>query len=674
MRLIPLALLFSLTSLPLCAKRFDLDALSRIVRVSDPQLSPDGRSIAVLVSRANLEENRFDVDLMLVDVATKAQRVLTQRPGLSQPRWSPQGDQIGFLATVDNKRQLFVLPMAGGEARQVTKSPTGLQQFTFSPDGTRVAFVASDEPPVKPGFERHNKSFEIQNNDFLTTVAPLPSHLWVIAISQGKAARLTSGSWTLPISFPPGAPASPVNWTPDGKSLAIVKVATPYSGDFTQTSVQIVDSETGAMRPLTGVAKSETQPLISPDGQRVAYWYPRDGANRNVNEIYVTTLGGGEGRSVTRAVDRNIQRSIWMPNSDSLLISANDGTGVSLWQQPLNGPARRIDTGKVVATASFWLDASVSAKGQIAFTGSEPNWPIELYYLASPDGPSAKPVRLTDFNQPIAALELGKTETVRWPGADGYANDGVVTYPPGFSASNKYPLVLYIHGGPRSASKEAFSNYAQSFAAQGWVVFEPNYRGSDNLGNAFQAAIWNDSGRGPGRDVMSGVELLKKRGWVDESKMATCGWSYGGYMTTWLLGNYPQVWKVAVAGAAVTDWMDQYNLGDANVRRGDAFGGSPYTDAARLESMRVQSPIFYASKVKAPTLILATTGDFRVPITQSYRFYHALRDNGVTTKFIGYPVYGHSPSDPVHQRDIMHRYVSWLKSYLDPGSPSSGGI
>ena len=666
-----MSLLFLLSSLEIAAKRFDLDALSHIVRLSDPQLSPDGKSIAVLVSRTNLEENRSDVDLVLVDIATKAQRILTQRRGISQPRWSPQGDQLGFLATVENKPQLFILPMASGEARQVTKSPTGLQQFAFAPDGTRIAFVASDEQAVKPGFERHNKSFEIQNNDFLTTVQPVPSHLWVIASRNGTARRLTSGAWTLPISFPPGAPASPVNWTPGGKSLAIVKVATPYSGDFNQTTVQIVDAESGQMRALTGVAKSETQPVISPDGQRVAYWYPRDGAGRNVNEIYVSAMGGGEGRSVTRAIDRNIQRSIWMPGSDTLLVSANDGTGVSLWLQPLTGAARRIDTGKVVATAAFWLDASVSPKSQIAFTGSEPNWPVELYYLESP---SAKPVRLTEFNQPIAALELGKSETVRWQGPDGYSNDGVVTYPPGFAAGQKYPLVLYIHGGPRSASKEGFSNYAQSFAAQGWVVFEPNYRGSDNLGNAFQAAIQNDSGAGPGRDVMSGLDLLKKRGWVDEARVATCGWSYGGYMTTWLLGNYPQVWRAAVAGASVTDWMDQYNLGDANVRRGDAFGGSPYTDPARLESMRTQSPITYASKVKAPTLILATTGDFRVPVVQSYRFYHALRDNGVTTKFIGYPVYGHSPSDPVHQRDIMRRYVEWLKSYLDAGStaPSSG--
>jgi dipeptidyl aminopeptidase/acylaminoacyl peptidase len=322
--------------------------------------------------------------------------------------------------------------------------------------------------------------------------------------------------------------------------------------------------------------------------------------------------------------------------------------------------------GRVVATASFWLDASVNERGQIALTGSEPGSPIEIYLLDSAGG---RPRQLTHYNKAITALELGKTETVRWTGQDGVANDGVVTYPPNFETGKKYPLVLYIHGGPRSASKEAFSNYAQLFAAQGWVVFEPNYRGSDNLGNAYQAAIWNDAGAGPGRDAMSGVEMLKKRGWVDEARMATCGWSYGGYMTTWLLGNYPKVWRAAVAGAAVTDWMDQYNLGDANVRRGSAFGGSPYTEEKRMEQMRVQSPMTYVNNVTAPTLIMATTGDYRVPITESYRFYHALRDRGVTTQFIGYPVAGHSPTDPVHQRDVYRRYVGWLKQYLD--SPAS---
>ncbi len=647
----------------LLAERFDVNTPGRIIRPSDPQVSPDGKQIAAIVTRANFEENRNDSQLVMIDTATGAERILVhERRGLAQPRWSPDGTRLAFLAAVDGKPRIFVLPMGGGEALAVTRAGQGVQQYAWSPDGATFAFVTTDEPGKKDGPERHNRSFEIAHNDFLTAAAPLPAHLWVVPSGAGgQARRVTSGAWTLPISFPPSPPAAPLTWTPDGKSVAIVRMASVYSGDFDQATVQICDVATGQMRALTGRSRNEAQPLISPDGKRVSYWSPRDGDTKNVNEIYVAPIAGGEGRSVTRAIDRNVQRAIWMADGQSLLVSANDGTGVGLWVQPLEGAARRVEMGSMVATAAFWLDASVNGRGQIAVTGSEPGSPVEIYVL---DSVSARPRRLTHYNKAISALELGKTETVRWAGPDGFGNDGVVTYPPDFAAGRKYPLVLYIHGGPRSASKEAFSTYAQLFAAQGWVVFEPNYRGSDNLGNAYQSAIWNDAGAGPGRDAMSGVEMLKKRGFVDEGRMATCGWSYGGYMTTWLLGNYPKVWRAAVAGASVTDWMDQYNLGDANVRRGSAFGGSPYTDGKRMEQMRVQSPMAYAGNVTAPTLILATTGDYRVPITQSYRFYHALRDRGVPTQFIGYPVAGHFPTDPVHQRDVYRRYVGWLKQYL----------
>jgi dipeptidyl aminopeptidase/acylaminoacyl peptidase len=326
----------------------------------------------------------------------------------------------------------------------------------------------------------------------------------------------------------------------------------------------LLEVDSGNLKPATGRTRNESQPLFSPDGTRLAHWYPRDGESKNVNEIYVGPANGGDTVSITRALDRNTQRCIWMPGGRSMLVSANDGTGTALWIQPLEGPAKRIDMGRVVATTGFWLDASVGPKGEIAVTGSEPDRPAELYYLATPE---SKPERLTDLNRVTAMVELGRTETVKWDD-DGFHMDGVVTYPPDFAAGRKYPLVLYVHGGPRSASKEAFSSRAQLLAAQGWVVFEPNYRGSDNLGNAFQEAIYHDAGAGPGRDVMAGVAMLEKRGFVDSARMAVSGWSYGGYMTTWLLGNYPEKWKAAVAGAAVTDWLDQYNYGDANVRRG----------------------------------------------------------------------------------------------------------
>ncbi len=648
-------------ALSLAAARFDVVHLEKITRVADPQISPDGKSIVIVVSRPNFAEDRYDADLVLVDVSSSRQRRIThERRGIGSPRWSPAGDRLAFLATGGNtKPQVFVMPMSGGDALQLTKSPTGVQQFAWRPDGMMLAFAAADEAPKKTGDEKFNDSFEVGNDDFLVREAAMPTHLWLIAPDGGEARRLTSGAWSLPISHPPSSPASPIAWSPDGKSIAFVRVETPHSGDVDESTVQILDVATGAFRALTARTKNEGYPVFSPDGSRMAYWFPRDGQSKNVNEIYVTAASGGEGAPVTRGIDRNMQRAIWSADSKSLLVGANDGTTVGLWLQPLEGAARRVPLGKACPNSAFWVDVALGRNGEIAFAGAEPQHPAELFYLASPSGTLK---RLTDFNKEVASLELGKTETVAWDGPNGLHMDGVVTYPPDFAASRKYPLVLYVHGGPRSASKEVFSPRAQLLAAQGWVIFEPNYRGSDNLGNAFQSAIWGDSGAGPGRDVMSGIELLKKRGFVDESRLAVSGWSYGGYMTTWLLGHYP-VWKVAVAGAAVTNWLDQYNLGDSNVRRGAAFGGSPFVGnnaAAYLE----QSPITYAGKIKAPTLILSDTGDYRVPITQSYQLYHALKDNGVPTRFFAYPVTGHSPSDPVRQRDVDRRWIAWLKEYL----------
>ncbi|MDQ6699528.1 MAG: S9 family peptidase [Acidobacteriota bacterium] len=657
-------------SVPIFGARFSIENVSKLVRVADTQISPDGKSVVAVVSRPNYEENRFDAELVLVEIATQQQRVLTHdRRSVSFPRWSPSGDRLAFLSSVAGKPQIFVMPMMGGDAIQATKNASGVQQFAWRPNGQDIAFAATDEPEKKTGEERHNDAFEVGNNDFLTVSAPRPTHLWLVSATGANARRLTSGTWSVPTSHPPSSPASPIEWSPDGKSIAFVKVAGPHSGDADQSAVQLLDVGSGSFHEVTGRKRHEGYPLFSPDGSRIAYWFPRDGQTKNVNEIYVVATTGGDGVSVTRKLDRNIVRAIWMPDGKSLLVGGNDGTTTGLWVQPLDGEAKRVPLGKVVASGAFWVDVSLGPNGEFAFAGSEPQRPPEIYYAASTSEP---PKRLTDFNREAATLELGKTESIEWDGPNGFHLDGIVTYPPDFAAGRKYPLVLYIHGGPRSASKEAFSSRAQLLAAKGWVIFEPNYRGSDNLGNAFQAAIWNDAGAGPGRDVMSGVEALKKRGFVDETRMAVTGWSYGGYMTTWLLGHYPG-WKAAVAGAAVTDLLDQYTLGDANVRRGAALGGSPYLEN-RMAAYMEQSPITYAGKIRTPTLILSNTGDYRVTVTQSYKLYHLLKDNGVTTQFIAYPVPGHSPAVPVRQRDIDRRWIGWLEKYLESGpAPQSGG-
>jgi len=636
-------------------KRFGLEHSGSIVQLSDPQIAPDGRSIVVVVSRANFDENRYDVELMLVDVATRAHKVLTRRQA-SQPRWSPSGSSLAFLSQVNERAQIFVIPIDGGEAMQISKAPTGVESYSWRPDGGAFAYISKEEPLKREGQERHNRSFEADVN-YLLTETPRAHHLWLIPSDGGEAKRLTSGEWSIAVGLTAGSTRAP-SWSPDGKEIAFAQQPKPGPRYILDVCICILEVATGSIRPLNELKHRMTGGAFSPDGKYVSYSYPRDGDSRFGNEICIAPAGGGDGRSLTRALDRNIRISRWMPDSRSLLIRANDGTVPGLWIQPLDGPARRLDTDSAVPGSEM----SISRSGQIALLASEPDRPTELYYQASP---GSQFQRLTDFNAHILALNLGRQESIRWRGADDFNMDGILTYPPAYQQGQSYPLVLLIHGGPRGTSTMGFSERAQWLASHGWVVFQPNYRGSDNLGNEYQAAIWNDAGAGPGRDVMSGVDLLIKRGIADPSRMAVSGWSYGGYMTTWLLGNYPDRWRAGVAGASVTDHIDQYVLSDIHSSVATYYGGSPFTDPKRLQAYREQAPITYATRIKAPTLVLCDTGDQRVPISESFILYHVLRDNGVKTKFIAYPVAGHHPSDPVHRRDRERRWAAWLQEHLD---------
>ena len=650
-------------------KVFTLDRITSLTRLSSPQISPDGKSIAVVVATAQMESNHWESVLELVDVASGKHRPLTQgRIKVSHPRWSPTGDRLAFLSPPnaggkDADPQIFVLPMNGGESTQVTKVPNGVQHFSWSPDGKEFAFASEDERPNKKEIEKGDDAFEVGNDDLFVSASPMPVHIWIISSEGASPRRLTSGSWSLPISLPPSPPASPLSWSPDGSEIAFTRQETPHSGDQDKATLRIVNVATGTIRAVTGQPSLEGFPSFSNDGRLLSYWQPRDRDPNNVNDIFVVSSTGGTGTNLTASIDRCCYQNIWMPDGISLLTGGNDGAKVALWEVPLQGQARRLDLGEVNPAWSFWIDVSVGAHGEIAFPGSTADRPTELYYC---ENSSAKPRRLTDFNSDVASLNLGKMEVIEWAGPDNFPENGMLTYPPGFRPGTKLPLVLYIHGGPWAASTTSFSAFSQLVAAHGYLVFSPNYRGSDNFGNAYQHAVFNDAGDGPGRDVMAGLEAVKAKGIVDESRIAVSGWSYGGYMTSWMIGH-STIWKAAIAGAALTDCTDEFYFSDGNMDDRYSFptNAMPWTEEGE-KLYREQSPITYASQMKTPTLILTDTGDARVPPTQSFKLYHALKEQGVPVSMVAYPVPGHFPGDPVRAKDVYRRWVEWLDKYLSP--------
>lgn len=660
-------------------RRFTFDDFSRVKRVADPQFSPDGTSIAIIVSTPNLDEDRYMASIHVVDVATGKMTMVVDGAkaiSVSFERWAPNGQQLAYLANVMTngtlKPQVFTVSSKGGASKQLTTAPSGVQQLAWSPDSKTIGFATADAPAKKDGYQRWNDSFEVLPNDnFLTTATLPPTHVWMVPVAGGEMKRLTSGAWTLPVSRPPGAPSSMITWTPDGSSIVFAR----NGGGGGGAGLQAVNISTGTMIAI-GVGGSF--PTYSPKGDMLAL---QGGAFVPVTAngmVVPTDTGAPAGAmrgsaSVTQGLDRGVQRALWAADGKSLIIGGNDSERVSLWQAPLDrsaGPLKKLDTGDVSPNSSFFVDLSVSAKtGAIAFSGTSPTRPAELYYMASSDAPVK---RLTSVNDEIASIPLGKSEVITFKNDD-FEQNAILTFPPDFNPSKKYPLVLLIHGGPQAASLMTFSAGAQLMAAKGWLVLQPNYRGSDNLGRRFQGAIGGDAGAGPGRDVIAAINTVKARGIVDETRMGVGGWSYGGYMTTWMLGNYPDMWKAGVAGAAVTDQIDQQNFSDG----AGARGGQPYLSAQAMESVRAQSPITYAGKIKAPTLILANTGDYRVPITNSYKLFHTIASAGTTVKFFAYPIYGHNATDPVRQRDVQERWVGWLEKYLNeapvPGGSGRGG-
>ncbi|HVR46409.1 MAG TPA: S9 family peptidase [Candidatus Binatia bacterium] len=644
-----------------------LSDMARIVDLEEPAISPDGARVALVRIDQDLRHAAYVDSLVLIGTRDGRSRMLVRGGDVAVPRWSPDGSRLLYLARppAGGFHQLFVRSL-GGAARQLTRGGGEVIDAAWSPDGRTIAFVAADR--LAPA-----AYFFAGDNDYTAAALTPPDHLWVIPAAGGRARRLTAGSWTIAPTDPGGIFSPQIAWTRDARRIAFTRVENTFSGDDERSTLWQVDAAGGALRKLTAHAELELSPAYSPDGSALAYWYPRNGDFNSENTLRMAA--SGRDILLSERLDRNVAGSLWFPGGRRLLLCAADGTRMNAWTVDLAGASTPLELGDVhvvcdpysSSTFDSGIAADIARDGSIAFVGTSATSARELYYLAK--GASA-PRRLTHFNDFLARIALGRMTELNWTGADGFAEDGVVTYPPSFplrqAQGDKYPVVLLIHGGPGLSSTRDFVweqwPLAQMIASRGYVVLQPNYRGSDNLGNAYMTAIVRNTVAGPGADIMAGLAAVGRIPGVDASRVAVSGWSYGGELTSWLIGHY-HTWRAAVSGAAVNSEFDEYNLSTSNVQDRYPLGTSPFTDDGQ-RIYRDNSPITYYAQITTPTLIWGTTLDPVVPITQSYALFHALTDNHVPVRFAVFPAATHGPADPRQTAALTRLWLDWLGQHL----------
>jgi dipeptidyl aminopeptidase/acylaminoacyl peptidase len=640
------------------ARPLELDDYRNLIGLSSPTISPDGRRAVVVVSRVEWSDDRYRKELDEIDLHSLAQRTLTYgRKGVAEPRFSPDGTKLAFIADEGNgddaKPQVFVMPMSGGDSRPVTHAPGGVEQFAWRPDGAALAYAATEPEPKKSGAERFHDSFVFTDEPITAHGVPRPVHLFVIAADGTKEKRLTEGDE----SIATGEAQTSISWSPDGREIAAVITPSAILNEADRGRVEIIDASSGGRRRLTAHDGFESEPRFAPDGLHFSYLYSAGDNQINLTEAFVTIPAGGEGRAVSRRFDRAVHETAWSPDSSNLLFGAADGTSLAILRAPTDGsPLSELELGDVIPQSP--LDGAIARDGSLVFVGSSPGRPAELYHVTH----GAKPERVTDYNAFIAGLSLGQAERITYKTSLGLVADGVLLRPPGFTPGKKYPLVLRIHGGPTSASLLSFDFQAQLLAARGWLVLEPNYRGSDNLGYAYQHAVLYDPDEGPGKDIMAAVQAVEAKGSVDETRLAVSGWSYGGIMTAWMISRY-HVWRAAVSGASVNDWATDYGTADDADSDKALFHGSPFV-AGNAPEWRKASAISYARDVTTPVLILSDVGDNRDTFATSAMYYHALRDNGKDATFVAWPVQGHFPRDPVRLSDVFARWTDFIAQHF----------
>ena len=646
------------------AKSGRIPAPSDIVdlrEVSDPQISPNGNSVAFVVSepadpdQPDKPRNR-DIWMVATDGKASPRKYVASEKSESMPRWSPDGRWLAFLsdrgeATGDNKvadppkTQLWMMHTDGGEAQQITRLPGGVESYAWSKDGKTIAILSPDGPTPEEEARKKKRDDRIYVDHEWKFVRlylcdPLPREVSLVTTHDLNV--------------------NDVEWSPDGLELALLVSATPDLDDVYWHSRLVTMNRQGEIiRTVSERAGPDWG--YSPDGKWVAF------DERTASGIgfilSIVPSAGGEVKHVDADYKGTVFWARWAPDSKYLIVESVEGTrGKISGLDTTNGRTKKmfevqIGTGQD-HPFSMDLDASV-----ITYLDQGTNAPADVWVI---DEESQKARQLTHMNPPVEQWRLGSVEEISWKSKnDDKTIFGVLIKPPDYDPGKLYPVIVQVHGGPEWAWwlgwHGSWHEWGQLLASHGYVVLLPNPRGSDGQGIAFAEANRDDWGGGDFADIMSGVDDLIGKKIADPNRLGIGGWSYGGFMTSWAV-THTDRFRAAVVGAGVTNLFSFNGTTDIT----PSFLKSYFYDLPfdRREDYEKHSAMSFVKNVKTPTLVVHGGGDQRVPPGQGEEFYHALKQVGIKAEMVIYPREPHGFRERAHQVDLLTRILGWFDTYL----------
>jgi dipeptidyl aminopeptidase/acylaminoacyl peptidase len=673
--LVRLLTLLAFASPAFAAHAFHVEDMQKLSRVGGPRVSPDGKWVAFTVTRSDVAKNKSVTNIWMVAAAGDKPQQLTfaEQGSNNNLHWSPDGRYLYFLSTrVENKPQIFRLPVAGGEAEQITKVPTGVGSYVLSPDGKTIAISASVFPSCtdmacneKMAKERADNPVKVRVITGMpfrrwdSWVDGLRNHIFVMPADGGAATDLTPGDVDSPTWQEEGS--EEVAFSPDSREICFSRFVEneALTGN---SDLFVMPVNGGTPKPITTNKSTDRTPLYSPDGRYIAYSATlRPMQETDLVRLFLYDRMTGEHKNIFEATDRSVDSYVWSRDSTALYVTFEDKG-----QEPL----ARLDIATMrltpLVTSGTSGDADISKDGAfLVFSKMDISHPADLFRLNLPAAAGAAPSQLTQMNADVLKdIEWGEVSSFTFPGWNGEAVQAWQIKPPEFDANKKYPLLLLMHGGPENSWGNLF-HYRwnpQLLAAAGYVVIEPNFHGSSGFGLKFMDSIKGQWGGAPYEDQMKAVDTALTWPYVDTTRVAAAGASYGGYMANWVEGHTDR-FRAIVSHDGLYDLTTMLYSSDLVGGTMQEFKGTPWENPQALID---QAPATYAKNFKTPMLIVHGANDYRVPQSQGFAMFQVLQAEHVPSKLLYFEEENHWVLKPADDILWYHTVLDWLDQWVKP--------